>query len=103
MPKPPSATKSSGPCLARISESPSSLTPESAAAGHGGARRPCDGLAVLVVPATPALPTSTLLARARADLVAPNVLSLLHWERLEQGALYATTSRIDCVLSWSWT
>jgi hypothetical protein len=28
-------------------------------------------------------------------MVATNVLSLLHWERLEQGALYATSSRID--------
>jgi hypothetical protein len=35
------------------------------------------------------------LASGRADLVAPNVLSLLHWERLEQSALYATSSRID--------
>jgi hypothetical protein len=29
------------------------------------------------------------------ELVAPNVLSLLHWERIELGALYATSSRSD--------
>lgn len=32
------------------------------------------------LPGKPTLPTSSLLASGRADLVAPNVLSLLHWE-----------------------
>jgi hypothetical protein len=35
------------------------------------------------------------VAAAGAEFVAPNILSLLHWERIEQGALYASSSRID--------
>jgi hypothetical protein len=51
-----------------------------------------DGHAAL---ALPALSAASLLAAGGAELVAPNVLSLLHWERIEHGALYATSSRID--------
>ena len=30
-----------------------------------------------------------------AEQLAPNVLSLAHWDRILQGELYATSSRID--------
>jgi hypothetical protein len=35
-----------------------------------------------------------LTASGHAERVAPNILSLEHWERLEAGELYATTSRL---------
>jgi hypothetical protein len=95
VPKPPAATKSSAPCQGRARDpSTPSPAPEWAAA-NGAAPPRGDGQAALALPGTPALPTSSLLASGRADLVAPNVLSLLHWQRLEHGALYATSSRID--------
>ncbi len=39
--------------------------------------------------------TSTLTASGAAVEVAPNVLSIAHWARLEHGALYAPLSRVD--------
>ena len=39
--------------------------------------------------------TSTLVATGRAQQVAPNVLSLTHWDRILDGELYATSSRLD--------
>ena len=54
-----------------------------------------DGQAALSLPERAALPTSSLVASGAAELVGPNVLSLAHWERLERGALYATSCRID--------
>ena len=39
--------------------------------------------------------TSTLTASGAAVEMAPNVLSLAHWARLENGVLYAATSRVE--------
>ena len=39
--------------------------------------------------------TSSLTATGKAELVAPNVLSLTHRERILDGELYAATARID--------
>lgn len=95
VPKPPTAAKSCAPCHAQAGHpSTPSLPPERRAA-NGAAYPAGDGQAALLLPGKPALEASSLLASGRADLVAPNVLSLLHWDRLEQGALYASSSRID--------
>jgi hypothetical protein len=95
VPKPPRATKPSAPCHAQAAD-PSTPNRASETAAANGVERPRgDGQAALVLRVEHALPTSSLLASGRADLVAPNVLSLSHWERLEHGALYATSCRID--------
>jgi hypothetical protein len=39
--------------------------------------------------------TSTLLVTGAAARVAPNILSIAHWDRLLGGALYAPLSRLD--------
>jgi hypothetical protein len=44
------------------------------------------------------VPTSTLLATGAASQVAPNILSVAHWERLLGGELYAPLSRVDWAL-----
>ncbi len=36
-----------------------------------------------------------LLATSEASQVAPNILSVAHWERLFEGELYAPLSRLD--------
>ena len=41
------------------------------------------------------VPTSTLLVTGAALPVAPNILSIAHWDRLLGGALYAPLSRVD--------
>jgi Putative transposase/Transposase zinc-binding domain len=66
-------------------------------APHGGSAPRGVGHAALAIPIRQALPTSSLLASGLADAIAPNILSLAHWQRLEEGALYARTSRIDWV------
>ena len=52
------------------------------------------GEAALVATAS-AVPTSTLLVTGAALQVAPNILSIAHWDRLLGGALYAPLSRVD--------
>jgi hypothetical protein len=42
--------------------------------------------------------TSTLVATGAASRVAPNILSVAHWDRLLGGELYAPLSRADWVL-----
>jgi hypothetical protein len=39
--------------------------------------------------------TSTLLATGEATQVAPNILSIAHWNRILGGELYAPLSRVD--------
>ena len=48
-----------------------------------------------LVPTTEAVPTRALLETGAASLVAPNILSLAHWQRLLGGELYAPLSRLD--------
>ena len=52
-----------------------------------------DGQAAFVLRA--ALPTSSLTESGVATQVAPNILSIAHWERLGGGELYAPLSRLD--------
>jgi hypothetical protein len=97
VPKPPAVTKSSAPktdasCDARVAPpaTPSTDSEREAVPPTAAARG--DGRAAF---APPALDLVALVTAGRAALVAPDVLSLLHWERIEHGALFATTSRID--------
>jgi hypothetical protein len=53
-----------------------------------------DGSAAFALTAASA-ELATLTATGAAKLVAPNVLSITHWERLLEGELYASTSRLD--------
>ena len=48
-----------------------------------------------LVPSAPVVPTSTLLVMGAASRVAPNILSIAHWDRLLGGELYAPLSRVD--------
>jgi hypothetical protein len=61
------------------------------------APRAVDGEAALAIPVRQALPTSSLLTSGLADVIAPNILSLAHWQRLDQGELYAASSRVDWI------
>jgi hypothetical protein len=56
--------------------------------------RPADGSAAVVMQLAPDVPSVT--ARS-GDVIAlaPNVLSVRHWDRLMGGALYAASTRID--------
>jgi hypothetical protein len=54
-----------------------------------------DGQAALALTKPPAFSTASLLASGADELVGPNVLSLTPWQRLEHGALFASSSRID--------
>ena len=48
-----------------------------------------------LVPRAEVVPTSTLLVTGAASRVAPNILSIAHWDRLLGGELYAPLSRVD--------
>lgn len=99
VPKPPMATNNSCaskmdvPCGVPAGEEPSRSSESKTETARDPARG--DGHAALPLPVPQALDAASLLAAGRAELVTPNVLSLLHWERIEHGALYATSSRID--------
>jgi len=54
-----------------------------------------DGRAVFRLEAVEAVVTSSLTTTGKAEQVAPNVLSIAHWERIVEGELYAATARID--------
>ncbi len=62
--------------------------------GLGPSAQRGTGEAALVASAS-AVPTSTLLVTGAALPVAPNILSISHWDRLLGGALYAPLSRVD--------
>jgi hypothetical protein len=48
-----------------------------------------------LVPCAELAATSTLLATGEASQVAPNILSIAHWNRILGGELYAPLSRVD--------
>lgn len=62
--------------------------------GPGSSAQSGAGEAALV-PTAEVVPTSTLLVTGAALRVAPNILSIAHWERLLGGQLYAPLSRVD--------
>jgi len=51
-----------------------------------------------LVPCAELAATSTLLATGEASRVAPNILSIAHWNRILGGELYAPLSRVDWAL-----
>jgi hypothetical protein len=57
--------------------------------GDGGAAFCLDALAVATVA------TASLLRTGAAEQVGPNVLSVPHWQRILEGELFASSSRID--------
>ena len=61
--------------------------------GEPSARRGTGEAAL--VPTAEVVQTSTLLVTGAAARVAPNILSIAHWDRLLGGALYAPLSRLD--------
>jgi len=65
-----------------------------ASSGRGPCTQNGTGEAALVATAS-AVPTSTLPVTGAALSVAPNILSIAHWDRLLGGALYAPLSRVD--------
>ena len=89
VPRPPSSSRASG-CGAKgmMVVAETTTPPPSRPAREKG-----DGRAALMVAAP--VSTSTLVATGRAQQVAPNVLSLTHWDRILDGELYATSSRLD--------
>ena len=54
-----------------------------------------DGRAIFRLQAGDAVVTSSLTTTGRAEEIAPNVLSIAHWERILEGELYAASARID--------
>ena len=64
-------------------------------AGDGRAVFRLDAHAVPTVATIPTIATSSLTTTGLAEQVAPNVLLIAHWERLLEGELYASSSRID--------
>jgi len=66
--------------------------------GLGPSAQRGTGEAALVATASAvptSVPTSTLLVTGAALSVAPNILSIAHWDRLLGGELYAPLSRVD--------
>ena len=64
------------------------------------AREAGDGRAAFVafvafVRDAPTVATATLTTTGAAEHVAPHVLSIAHWDRLLDGELYASSSRLD--------
>jgi hypothetical protein len=51
-----------------------------------------------IAPTAEVVRTSALVATGAASRVAPNILSVSHWERLVGGELYAPLSRVDWAL-----
>jgi len=91
VPQPPSPAKA---CRVTAWELASG---KSTAAEPSGASPPPagDGRAVFRLEAVEAVVTSSLTTTGKAEQVAPNVLSIAHWERILEGELYAATARID--------
>ena len=61
----------------------------------GDVRRRHGGCFPFRLEAVEAVVTSSLTTTGKAEQVAPNVLSIAHWERILEGELYASTARID--------
>ena len=58
------------------------------------AREAGDGRAAFVRDA-PTVATATLTTTGAVEHIAPHVLSIAHWDRLLEGELYASSSRLD--------
>ena len=103
VPRPPESyagcTKSSS-TKKKSSPSAGEATAEPGAAGVARIERPGPSVQsgtgeAALVPTAEVVPTSTLLVTGAASRVAPNILSIAHWDRLLGGELYAPLSRVD--------
>jgi len=92
VPRPPPARAAA--CKGAMPELPTREA-TGAAATSPPAHDAGDGRAASVLDVVPGVATATLTTTGAAKQVAPNVLSVAHWDRILQGELYATTSRID--------
>jgi hypothetical protein len=92
VPRPPTARAAA--CKSTMPELPTRET-TGAAATSRPAHDAGDGRAAFVLDVAPTVATTTLTTTGAAEQIAPNVLSLAHWDRILQGELYATSSRID--------
>jgi hypothetical protein len=93
VPEPPAHHAQSATCKSRRVErgaEPSS----NASREPPPAREAGDGRSVFLAE-TAAVATTSLLMSGAAELVAPHVLSLAHWNRILDGELYAASSRVD--------
>lgn len=88
VPRPPPARAAAAPSMRPPME-------EAKAARCRPAQDAADGRAAFIFDVVPAATTATLTMTGAAKQLAPNVLSLAHWDRILQGELYATSSRID--------
>ena len=95
VPQPPPAARTSA-CKPTMPELPARETTVAAATPRP-AHEAGDGRAAFVLDVAPTVATATLTMTmtGAAEQVAPNVLSLAHLDRILQGELYATSSRID--------
>ena len=91
VPQPPSPAKA-----CRVTARELGAGKSTAAEPRGASPPPAgDGRAVFWLEAVEAVVTSSLTTTGNAEQVAPNVLSIAHWERILEGELYAATARID--------
>ena len=89
------AKKQSPPASAEATAEPwAAVVSRIERSGQGPSAQRGTGEAALV-PTAEVVPTSTLLVTGAASRVAPNILSIAHWDRLLGGALYAPLSRLD--------
>jgi hypothetical protein len=93
VPRPPPAARTSA-CKPTLPELPA-REPPVAAATPRPAHEAGDGRAAFVLDVAPSVATATLALTGAAEQVVPNVLSLAHWDRILEGELYASSSRID--------
>ena len=92
VPRPPAPAPA---CKAKPQELAPALTAlDAPKPPHAHARDAGDGRAAFVV-AAPTVATASLTTTGAAEQVAPHVLSIAHWDRLLEGELYATSSRLD--------
>ena len=98
VPRPPTAARTAA-CTSMLPELPPREATVAAAksrhAHDAGDGRAAFVLDVADVAPTVATATLTMTMTGAAEQVAPNVLSLAHLDRILQGELYATSSRID--------
>ena len=94
-----SSTKKSTPSVAEAgAELAAAVVSRIERPGLGPSAQRGTGEAALVATASAvptSVPTSTLLVTGAALSVAPNILSIAHWDRLLGGELYAPLSRVD--------
>jgi hypothetical protein len=93
VPRPPVRPAGSPTCKAELPELERERT-SAAADTTASPHERGDGRAAFVLDA-PTVATASLTTTGAAEHIAPHVLSLAHWDRILEGELYATSSRLD--------